>query len=273
MVLPVFPQDLLDSVMSKRIHLFIGSGASSASELIGWDVLIDEMKQMIRKECTSYPQNDLEEFLENSDFLDIAELFRQTVKDHRYFSFLRSRYRRDVKPSCLHRELSKIPVNTIFTTNYDKLLEISFRIRNGCDPAVVVYPEQLGYINNSEVRIIKLHGDIDHPSSIVLTRTDYARYASRHKDFEMMLHSSINDFTILFIGFGIRDQNFQRIYHDARSLYDSTKRTAYAIMTGTNLVQRELWEQDGLKILSVNKYSSIPTVLRAIRESTLGRST
>jgi hypothetical protein len=53
----------------------------------------------------------------------------------------------------------------VFTTNYDKLLEAAFRQAGTADPAVVIYPDQLNYIEDDEVRIIKLHGDIDHPSS------------------------------------------------------------------------------------------------------------
>lgn len=266
----IIPEDLLYSLLKRRIHLFVGSGVSCAAKLIGWHDLINEMKKVIRNESTKYSPKDLEEFLAQADHLEVAEVFRQTVRDHRYFSFLRTHFRCDVTPSQLHRELSFLPVKTVFTTNFDKLLEISFRGKKRNDPPVIIYPDQLGCIDDSEIKIIKLHGDIDHPKTIVLTRSDYARYAKRHKDFEFKLHISINDYTLLLVGFGIRDQNFRRIYYDARTLYDSTKRLAYAIMTGTNSVERRLWEEDGLKIIPVKNYNSIPKLIHHIRELALG---
>jgi hypothetical protein len=129
----------------------------------------------------------------------------------------------------------------------------------------VIYPEQLNYIENDETRIIKLHGDIDHPSSLVLTRSDYAAYASRHTDFIQQLQVSINGFTVLFIGFGLRDPNFRRIFTDARSFYESTNRTAYAVMSGTNAVERDMWNREGLAILPVAQHRQVPARLNQLR--------
>lgn len=260
----MMPQDLVDSLREGRVSLFVGSGASCAAGLIGWDTLIEEMKTIIRSENTTFSPIDLDTFLRDADHLDVADVFRTTVQDHRYFSFLRAQYRKSVRLSRLHRTLTKLPVKTIFTTNYDKLLESSFRDANSRDSAVIIFPQQLGIIGEGEPRVIKLHGDIDHPSTIVLTRTDYANYSVRHKEFEFELHRSINDRSILFVGFGLRDSNFRRIYQDARSLYDSGRRLAYAIMTGTNSVERRLWEKDGLKIIPVARRDDVVAAIRTL---------
>jgi hypothetical protein len=175
------------------------------SRLSNWDDLIQEMAEVIKRENHTFSPDELDIFLAKRNHLDIAEMFRQTVGPHAYFRFLRERYRKDVRPSPLHRAIAKLPAKTIFTTNYDKLLETAFRIGNRIDPAAVIFPEQLNYIEDDEVRIIKLHGDIDHPSTIILTRTDYAGYASKHQEFINLLQSSINGRTMLFLGFGLRD--------------------------------------------------------------------
>jgi hypothetical protein len=163
--------------------------------------------------------------------------------------------------------LSKLPVKTIFTTNYDKLFEFALRQHTGTEPSVIIYPQQLGYIDDTELRVIKLHGDIDHPSTIVLTRSDYATYVNRHAEIVRELHRSINNYTMLFLGFGLRDTNFRRIYDDARSLYDSGHRQAYAIMVDTNSVERGVWDGHGLKIIPANSHGQILTYTRQILNS------
>lgn len=265
--LPIIPGDLAKSLASARVRLFVGSGVSSAASLTSWDKLITEMKIVIETESNTYSNEDLESFFAKSDHLEIADVFKATVQDHRYYSFLRSHYRRDVPLSKLHRAISRLPITTIFTTNYDKLLERAYRDRNGIDPPVIIFPEQLGYIEDTSIRIIKLHGDIDHPKTVVLTRMDYANYGSRHREFEQKFHNSVNEYTMLFVGFGLRDPNFKRIYYDARGLYDSGKRLAYAIMTDTNQVERDLWEKDQLKILPAKSYSQVATIIEEIRAS------
>lgn len=259
------PSDLANSIRTKRVHLFIGAGVSASAGLIGWTELISEMKDALKKEYTEHPAKDLDEFLAGADFLDIAELFRETVGPNAYFRFLRERYRREVLLSPLHRAIAQMAVGTIFTTNYDKLLEVAFRRAAKLDPPVIIYPGQLNYIEDDEARIIKIHGDIDHPSSIVLTRNDYAEYASRHTDFVNLLQSSINGYTMLFVGFGLRDPNLTRIYNDARNFFESTNRQAYALMTGTNAIERKLWHGEGLTILPISTYKQLPRFINRLR--------
>lgn len=261
------PGDLMESFRTDRVHLFVGSGVSAAAGLLGWNDLVDEMKRTIRDENNNFPANDLDTFLNTGDHLDIAEIFRNTVGEHRYYSFLRQKYRQSVTLSPLHHALGKLPVKTIFTTNYDKLLEAAYRVHARIEPSVILQPQQLGYIDERELRIIKLHGDIDHPSTLVLSRRDYTSYKAHHPDFVRELHQSINNYTMLFVGFGLRDSNFRRIYDDARSLYDSGHRCAYAIMTGTNLVDKRIWDDNGLKILPASSFGQVPKYLRLILNS------
>jgi len=220
-----------------------------------------DMIAVIKAENHVFSPRDLDGFLARADHLDIAELFRQTVGPSAYYLFLRDRYRRPVRPSALHKAIARLPVKAVFTTNYDKLLETAFRRSGLVDPPVVVFPEQLNYIDEDEVRIIKVHGDIDHPRSIVLTRSDYAAYAARHREFVDLLQTSINGRTMLFIGFGLRDLNFRRIYSDARNFFDSTNRQSYAFMTGTNAVERQIWHDEGLTILPLARYTELPACI------------
>jgi hypothetical protein len=247
------------------LDLFVGAGASQAAKLPGWDALINEMKEAILTHSV-HTAAEVNAFLVGADHLDIAEQFRADVGDFQYFKFLRDRFRVDVPLSRLHHEIRRWPVTNIFTTNWDRLLEKTLRPLHGVEPLTVVFPEQLGYIDgNSVKKIVKLHGDIDHPGSIVLTRKDYSEYFSRHRDFERELSSSINNRTLLFIGFSLRDPNFTRIYSDARSFFDRTKREAYALMAGTNAIERDLWSADGLRIYPVKKHAQIPSLLKQIR--------
>lgn len=259
-----FPGDLIDALRAGDVHLFVGSGVSCSAGLPSWDDLIAEMKATILRENGTFPRTDLQSYIDTASHLDIADLFRNTVQTHRYIQFLRGKFRRRAALSQLHRALSLIPTRTIFTTNYDKLLEQMVRWRKGEEPSVIIYPQQLGYIGESELKIIKIHGDIDHPDSIVLTQQDYAAYALRHHAFETELHRSINNKTMLFVGFGLRDHNFDRVWNDARLLFDSGKRQAYALMSDTNAVMRGVWEARGLRILPVRDHNALPSVLRGL---------
>src|SRR2546428_313582 len=83
------PFDLIKSFQEDRVHLFVGSGVSTAALLPSWDALIQEMKDIIAREHRSLPKGELDDFIKTADNLDIAQAFLEAVKPHRYFRFLR----------------------------------------------------------------------------------------------------------------------------------------------------------------------------------------
>ena len=66
-----------------------------------------KMRSIVKRENRQYSEVELRRFLASADYLDLAEVFRQTVRDHRYFSFLREKFRRDVAPCKLHSLICK----------------------------------------------------------------------------------------------------------------------------------------------------------------------
>jgi hypothetical protein len=82
-----FPDDLVTSLRTGRVHLFVGSGPSTSASLTSWDDLIQDMDAAIRRESHTFPPQDLDKFLKSADYLDIAELFRQTVGRARISTF------------------------------------------------------------------------------------------------------------------------------------------------------------------------------------------
>src|SRR5205823_1648936 len=66
-----------------------------------------------------------------------------------------------------HALLAALPVREVVTTNYDRLYEMAWQ-SVGREP--VVLPYQLA--TASDYWVLKMHGSVEHPEDIVLTRTD-----------------------------------------------------------------------------------------------------
>ena len=69
--------------------------------------------------------------------------------------------------------------------------------------------------------LIKLHGDVDEPDTIVLTRDDYISFRSERSHVEGLLEQLLLTKQILFVGFSLADDNFQRVVSRVSSLRDS----------------------------------------------------
>lgn len=114
-----------------------------------------------------------------------------------------------------HRKLSLIKrIPFIVTTNYDRLFETAY----GDGIISIVSEQELSKTKDQgwgdrKPLLYKLHGDVDHPDQLVITRTDYKRFEK-----ESFLWKRIStlpvEYPIIFIGYSLNDEN-------TRSLLDN----------------------------------------------------
>src|SRR5207247_3282143 len=99
----------------------------------------------------------------------------------------------------------------LLTTNYDRLLETTVtQVRHWSPPAFT--PESISSLAtalyNPDFFIFKLHGDISSAESIVLTTRDYDRLILRSPHVRSFLQAIFLNYTLLFIGYSLRDPAF-----------------------------------------------------------------
>lgn len=107
----------------------------------------------------------------------------------------------------------------IYTTNYDRLLEYA-RLIGGKKYTVITKARQLS--DNSGPSIIKLHGDLYHPSEeprkfifdgnphqqYIISEEDYKGYPKDHEAFTQLMRISLLQGVFCLIGFSGDDPNF-----------------------------------------------------------------
>ncbi|HJQ71352.1 MAG TPA: SIR2 family protein [Blastocatellia bacterium] len=130
--------------------------------------------------------------------------------------------------------LAALPFRIIITTNYDALFEKALykattRDGEGKSPVVTVYdPDRNGppdkvTLDPPEASpiLLKLHGDITKPNSIVITEEDYItfiqRMASPHfHPIHENIRARMNEWPILFVGYSLRDFNLRLLFKTLR---------------------------------------------------------
>lgn len=98
------------------------------------------------------------------------------------------------------------------TLNYDTLFE-----RASADAGMTRV--QIPHVDGgaeSGPWLLKLHGSVDRPESIVLTRDDYLGYASQREALSAIVKANLLTHHLLFVGFGLTDEHFHRIVFDVR---------------------------------------------------------
>lgn len=198
-------EKLIKLVREGKVSLFIGTGFSIEANA----PTESKLKKLILNE---FDNENLKEEHENDELAELAECFVEEVcagSRNELIGIMKKVF--EFEPECMddHKLLATIPhFKTLFTTNYDTLLEDSYA---ECDRRVIRNDEACTYDENKRVSIYKLHGDFVSPSSVVITTSDYKKYRGANKrPNPIMWNDVISEFTrknILFIGYSLKDNN------------------------------------------------------------------
>lgn len=118
-----------------------------------------------------------------------------------------------------HGMLPFIEAKSIFTTNYDNLIEKGFQTTNQGKPLSPIFNNSTS-INKGFIPLYKPHGTIDHPHSrvteggFVITQFDYYEVMDTR---QKMLEAFISDFQnkcVIFIGYSLLDFDIASILYN-----------------------------------------------------------
>lgn len=220
-----------------ELVLFIGSGVSSAAGLPGWGELLD----VLAKEARLSKSKDLA----GLNLLDQARMIRRSLGDKRFEDVMRALFADRREQSMSHQLLASLPVTEAATTNYDTLFEDAWRV-GGREVAVLPRTGAL-----TEPRwLVKLHGSIETPSSIVLSRDDYLRMDREGSALAGIVQALLITRRMLFVGYSLDDDRFHQIAHDASSAIGSAEDRPDSDPFGVALSPvgrrpvRQLWKGD-----------------------------
>ena len=192
--------DLVESILKGNAGLVIGTGLSASAGLPSWDDLLRSLADL-----AGYGANDLrgDELLEAAQYLenrDGREEVRRQVRDRLWPRNPDTKPRS--KPTESHCLLAELPINTVFTTSIDDLLEQAYRSK-GKDVETIVDSPDLAYWDEAIVNVVKLHGTLDRPRSYVITEADYDRVYHSDNPLLRKLDSLSIHKSLIFLGFDV----------------------------------------------------------------------
>jgi len=168
---------------------------------------------------------------QESDLVAIAQFHINEKRSRsRLNEKLIDEFTKDATPTENHRILARLPLVSIWTTNYDTLIEESIRAA-GRKPDVKITHANLAQTRHGrDILVYKMHGDVTQPQDAVLTKDDYERYESTHRLFVENLKGDLVSTTYLFLGFSFTDLNIDYVLSRVRVLLGENQRTHYCIM-------------------------------------------
>ena len=187
---------------NSRLVIFVGSGVSRNSDIPTWGDLIEKIAKKI----------NYKEKITQDKYLLIPEYYYlkdRSRKHTKYYKFISDALVTDKGSNAIDEIFFSLLPEHIITTNYDFLLE------NTSNPNVNMYEviaqdsDLLSKANNRY--IIKMHGSLYNPQTIVLKESDYIDYEQNHPLISTYIRSLLINHTFLFVGYSLNDNNLNLI--------------------------------------------------------------
>ncbi|MDB5623266.1 MAG: putative Sir2-like transcriptional silencer protein [Devosia sp.] len=249
---PLSPNDddLARAIKRGNAVLFVGAGVSMSVGLPSWRSLVMHMAEELR-----LPP----ELLDSADFSyqTLAEFYRLQLGS---IGPLRSWMDRNwhiereaVEQSRLHNLIVSLDFPIIYTTNYDRNLEVAFDIR-GLPFERIANARDIAASKSSATQIVKFHGDFDDDASLVLAETDYFNRLSFDSALDIKFQADALGRTILFIGYSMSDVNIRLLLHRLwktwqRSGYERDRPRSFVFMPTANIIEEAVLGSWGITVL------------------------
>lgn len=266
-----FIKDYVKSINNNNAAIFAGAGLSIPSGTMSWtDLLKDVAEELDLSNDTSTDMATLAQYYENykESRADVAQLIIESFGPY-------------IKPNINQELIAQLPIDTIWTTNYDDLLEKTY-IQAHKRSMVKRSPKDFS-INHQkkDVTIYKMHGDITQPTDAIITKNDYETYNDTHLVYTTALKGDLVEKKFLFIGFSFEDPNLDYILARIRALVGENKPNHYFFIekitrkdgesqedfelreTKQNLKIKDL-KRYGINAVLLNNYKDITHILKII---------
>jgi hypothetical protein len=148
---------------------------------------------------------------------------------------LKDEFDKPIESTKSHEVIARLSISTIWTTNFEKLIEEAFRAARRSIDVKVRDRDIATHKKGREAVLYKMHGDIARPDEVVICKDDYEKYVSKHPIFQSALEGDLLSKTFLFVGFSFTDPNLDYMLGHLRSLLEDSKREHYAIMRRVRL--------------------------------------
>lgn len=245
-----------DQVICGCASLFLGSGVSRDSGFPSWSALLAPCAEELGIELGKQP-----------DLYSIAQYYSNRHSDAELRRLFNRAINRFADPNPVLDDLLGIPFSSIWTTNYDCLIEDSLKKRFiGCN--VIVDDKDLASISkDTKINVYKMNGDVSRPTNMVVTKSDYEHYAQRHPLFLTFLKKELVANTFLFIGYSFSDALVLDCLSSLNEFLGENGNCHYAIMlvddnvtSSTEYFFEDLYLRYKIKCLALRK-QDIPELI------------
>jgi hypothetical protein len=156
------------------------------------------------------------------------------------------------EPGDAHLAFVGLPFDTIYTTNFDLLLEDAFQRLKKPLRSIVGELQMPFHGGRLTATVVKMHGDLRHEEHIVVTAEDYSGYLENYPVIATHLAAQLITKTPLFIGYSLTDPDFNNIREIVRSRLGKFHRMGYLVAFDAPVQEVDAKLKEHLHVISLS---------------------
>lgn len=197
--------------------VFAGAGLSISSGYVDWKTLVTPFAKELGLNID-----------EEYDLTRVAQYYRNEFRNRGQINQeIVDKFSADNAPNINIEILTRLPIYTYWTTNYDKLLEKGLENNDRRVDVKITETQLITHKYDRDAILYKMHGDVDDAANAVLTKEDYEVYTQKSPLFARLLQGDLISKTFLFIGFSFEDPNLTNVLTNTRNILGENVGVSY----------------------------------------------
>lgn len=260
-----FIEEFSTAVYNNRGVYFIGAGISVPSGLPNWKDLVTTFVERI----------GITEVLDTDDLPLLAQYYINNESKKDLYEEINKTFS-NKSINNYHKTFKRTNIQTIWTTNYDDLLEQTFDKSNLVkvkDSDAFLFTEDI-----DKTEIIKIHGSIGYnEEDLVICQSDYEDFFINKPILVQRLKVELLQKSFTFLGYNYGDPNIQNILTEVRRLKSEQNDVKHYIVLKTNKDKKfDLWcknlERYNIYPILFKDYDELEDILEKISLKSRGKS-
>ncbi|VEE05696.1 SIR2 family protein [Neisseria animalis] len=196
-----------------------------------YEAIAEELQKKFDEVLEKDPDGNFQDI--NNEFFNSMRLGKPSSRFKIYISKLLTelKYRKNTNIELEELKKARKNVGSIITTNYDKLAQDIFEFNPLIGNDIL--------LSNPYGSIYKIHGCVDNPSKIIITKTDYEKFKEKYELIRAQLLSLFIHNPIIFLGYNVGDENIKEILKTIFTYVEPNSDTARKIRSNFLLVEYE----------------------------------
>lgn len=262
-------EELATRLAKGQVIPFVGAGVSMALGLPSYGELIRELGDHVGFDGSIF--EGLGDYLTLAEYYHLEKDGLLELQRHLQLKWKKSQ--KEVLASPVHRALVALKCKLIYTTNFDGFIEQAHRGLNQ-RYRTIRSAKDLVDLPDDRVHIVKLHGDLSSPSTMVFTETSYFERLSFEAPLDVKLRADVLGKSLMFIGYSLSDINIRYLLFRLQRQWEKEVKPelrpkAYVFMGRPNQVLSRVLDKRGVEPIvadTTNESESLADFLTALRQ-------